>query len=98
MVDDFVLERTRQADLQPLVANGIPVFRLFGQITADLRSALSEEHAALFAEPNPDPTNGDIQWYTSLGGSRSRLNQTSPDQRAAAELRLAEIIKEISGR
>src|SRR5262245_39318598 len=64
MSSDFLLERTRQADLQPLVANGVPVFRSYGQIRVELLNSLSQEHLDLFADPNADPATGDIQWYS----------------------------------
>jgi len=93
---DGVVERTRQSDLQPLVANGVPVYRMYGQIRVELLRTLSQAHLDLFAEPNPDPTTGDIQWFAPHPGAIVRLADCSEDDRADAEFHLARLVDEIS--
>jgi hypothetical protein len=92
---DAILEITRESDLQPLVANGVPVFRMYGQIRIELLSALSQEHVELLADPNSDPTTGDIQWYSPFPGQKVRLADCNEDDRKTAEVHLARLIDEI---
>jgi hypothetical protein len=95
MSSDFLLERTRQADLQPLVANGVPVFRIYGQIRVELLNSLSQEHLDLFADPNPDPATGDIQWYSPISGEKLRLVDCPEDVRSEVEFHLARLVDDI---
>jgi hypothetical protein len=96
MSADGVLERTRQSDLQPLVANGVPVFRMYGQIRVELLRSLSQEHLALFADPNADPVTGDIQWFAPFPGEISKLADCSEDDRAGYEFHLARLVDDIT--
>ncbi|MBV6486919.1 MAG: hypothetical protein GHHEDOFH_00856 [Pseudorhodoplanes sp.] len=92
-----LLETTRQADLQPLVApSGVAVFQNFSQIRAELKRKFSEEHIRLFAQPNADPATGDVQWYSPVGGIRRRLSELDSKTRARVEAKLAPLINEIS--
>src|SRR5580692_4066229 len=91
-----VLESTRQLDLQPLVSNGVPVFRMFGQIRVELLRSLSRDHLALFADPNPDPISGDIQWYAPCPGNIVRLSECPEDARSGYEFHLARLIDDIA--
>jgi len=96
-VPGILLETTRQADLQPLKVNGVSVFQKLGQIRVELARALSSEHVQLFAEPNPDPTTGDIQWYAPVGGGAIRLKDADAATQAAAQATLARLIDDITG-
>lgn len=92
-----LLETTRQADLQPLMApSGIAVYKNFASLRAELKRSLSEEHVGLFAQPNADPATGDIQWYAPVSGVARRLNELDAKTRASVESRLAPLIKDIS--
>jgi hypothetical protein len=96
MSADGVLERTRQSDLQPLVVNGVPVFRMYGQIRVELLRSLSQDHLALFADPNPDPVTGDIQWFAPFPGEILKLADRSEDDRAGYEFHLARLVDDIT--
>jgi hypothetical protein len=95
-MSDGVLELTRQSDLQPLIANGIPVFRMYGQIRIELLRGLSQDHLGLFADPNPDPTSGDIQWFAPNPGQIGRLADCTEDQRQEYEFHLARLVDDIT--
>src|SRR5215469_15529503 len=96
MAVDNALERTRQTDLQPLVANGVPVYRIFGQIRVELQRALSREHIELFADPNSDPASGDIVWYAPFPGEIKKLADFGDDARAKLEFHLSRLVDDIS--
>jgi hypothetical protein len=93
-----ILETSRQGDLQPLVASGggVPVFQTLMQIRAELRSALSDEHALLFAEPNADPVNGDIQWYAPVSGNKAQLKELQAAELSAARAKIAQLVTDIT--
>jgi hypothetical protein len=95
-MSDGVLELTRQSDLQPLIANGVPVFRMYGQIRIELLRALSQDHLGLFADPNPDPTSGDIQWFAPTPGQIVKLADCTEDQRQQYEFHLARLVDDIT--
>ena len=95
-MSDGVLERTRQSDLQPLIANGVPVFRMYGQIRIELLRALSQDHLGLFADPNPDPTSGDIQWFAPNPGEIIKLADCTEDDRSGHEFHLARLVDDIT--
>jgi hypothetical protein len=92
-----LLETTRQADLQPFVVGGAPVFRSLRRIRAELRSALSEQHALLFAEPAIDAA-GDIRWYAPAAGLAMRLQTLAPAVGAEVAARLARRVLDIAQR
>ena len=95
-MSDGVLERTRQSDLQPLIANGVPVFRMYGQIRIELLRALSQDHLGLFADPNPDPTSGDIQWFAPNPGEIIKLADCTEDDRSGHEFHLARLVDRLA--
>jgi hypothetical protein len=92
-----ILETTRQAELQPLMApSGIEVHQNFAQLRAELKKSFSEEYVGLFAQPNADPATGDIQWYAPIGGTATRLTELDAKTRASVEAKLAPLIKDIA--
>jgi TIR domain len=95
-VPGTLLTTTRHADLQPLVANGVRVFHALRQIRAELRKALTDQHASLFAEPIVDPVSGDVQWYAPVTGETLRLVDLPPALRREVEHRLADLVVAIS--
>lgn len=83
------------AALQPLAAGAQRAIDAHPQITAHLRRARGPEHAALFAEPVPDPDRGSIDWYGPGAGEAVPIDALPPADRAAAEARLAALVADI---
>lgn len=96
MASDLLLERTRQADLQPLVVHGSPVHHNLGQIRIELLRELSREHFELFADPNSDAITGDIQWYAQIPGSKRRLADLGADEQVQPRRQLASLVSTIA--
>src|SRR5262245_22580678 len=65
------------------------------QIRVELRRSVGEEHALLFAEPNPNADTGDIQWYASKEGAARPLSKLAGEERQAAEVHLARLTTDI---
>lgn len=91
-----LLETTRQTELQPFQVGGVPVFQTLGQIRTELKKALSDEHARLFAEPNVDSETGDIQWYAPFNGTVIRLDQLRGAELSQAWQKIADLVDAIS--
>ncbi|MGG5818615.1 hypothetical protein [Falsiroseomonas sp. HW251] len=91
---------TRDAELRALAVAGQPVAGAWAQITGHLIRRLSPAHAALFAEPSPDPARGTTDWYAEGEGELKsldevpsllpRFEQLVADIRAESERLLAE--------
>lgn len=91
---------TRDAELRVLAVAGQPVPGTWAQITGHLARRLSPAHAALFAEPSPDPARGTTDWYAEGEGELNsldevpsllpRFEQLVADIRAEADRLLAE--------
>lgn len=96
MASDLLLERTQQADLQPLVVHGSPVHHNLGQIRIELLRELSREHFELFADPNSDAITGDIQWYAQIPGSKRRLADLGADEQVQPRRQLAKLVSGIA--
>jgi hypothetical protein len=92
MSDGALIATTKNAELQALGTGGQVVIQAWDQITSYLRRALSENHAALFAEPNPDPDRGVVDWYAEGAGAAVPLASLSPDAAAAARAELATLL------
>lgn len=82
---------TRDADLHALATGGQPVVAAWAQIAAHLARRLSPAHAAILAEPNPDPARGTIDWYAEGSGDAKPLDDAAPDRVAAFETLAAAI-------
>ena len=95
MSDNSALPAMNGTDFQPLRVSGIPVVQTYPQIVNAVRRTLGPEHAALFAEPNIDSTTGDIQWYPRVSGQARLFSALGPQERDAAELRLARLVNDI---
>lgn len=89
------LATTRNRDLTPQGVGGRLAFEHWEQITSHLRRSLSARHAALFAEPNPDPAQGEIDWYGPEGVAAVPLDSLPEAERAAAEADLATLVADI---
>jgi hypothetical protein len=72
---------TRDAELRALAAGGQPVAGAWGQVTGHLIRRLSSAHAAIFAEPSPDPARGSTDWYAEGDGESIAIDE---DPAAAA--------------
>jgi hypothetical protein len=88
-----LIATSRNSDLTPQGSGGRLAYQHWEQITSHLRRTLSERHAALFAEPNPDPGRGAIDWYGPEGAVP--LDSLPEAERAAAEAELAALVADI---
>jgi hypothetical protein len=92
-----ILDTTRQTEIQSLkTSGGTPVFDTLRLIRAELRRSLSNEHAFLFAEPNADQVSGDIEWYSSVGGTPTRFTDLKATELADARVKIAQFVADIS--
>lgn len=78
------IDTTRSQDVQALVIGGMSVVDAWSTLSALLTSQLSSDHAALLAEPVPNPARGETDWYAEGPGKVTRLAELPPDERAAA--------------
>ncbi|MEO0763719.1 MAG: hypothetical protein AAFZ09_18245, partial [Pseudomonadota bacterium] len=90
-MSDLRLTTTPLAGLRPLDPQGQ---RQWEQITRELRDALSEEHARLFAEPVDTP-DAAIDWYAEVEGPQQRLADLPEEQRLEVRKRLGTLIGDI---
>ncbi|MBF0562467.1 MAG: hypothetical protein HQL37_10695, partial [Alphaproteobacteria bacterium] len=86
---------TDQSRSRPLTLLERPVIEQRAQIAHCVSSNLSPVHAALFAEPNL--LRGTIRWYTSVPGTVTRLVDSDPSWRVAAEAHFKVLVDAISG-
>lgn len=97
-MDGTLIATTRNADLQSLGTGGQRAVHIWDQITGYVRRRLGPAHAALFAEPNPDPDRGTTDWYAEGSGAAMPLDQLGepqgPAARAAFERLYADIAAE----
>ncbi|WP_431282627.1 hypothetical protein ACQW02_25015 [Humitalea sp. 24SJ18S-53] len=82
---------TRDADLHALATGGQPVVAAWAQIAAHLARRLSPAHAAILAEPSPDPARGTTDWYADGSGDALPLDDAAPDRVAGFETLAAAI-------
>jgi hypothetical protein len=93
-MDSTWIASTTNQGLRPV---GAPGQRDHGVLAQLLAQHLSEEHAALFAEPVPNPDGRTTDWYAPLEGAAQPLDALEPGARTAAERRLAALHDDISG-
>jgi hypothetical protein len=94
-VDESLIATTRNRDLLAQGVGGQLAVQHWEQLTQYLRRALSARHAALFAEPNPDPERGTIDWYAPGTGPAVPLPQLEPAAQEAVLAQLRPMIAEI---
>ncbi|WP_137124503.1 hypothetical protein [Roseomonas sp. HF4] len=94
-MDDTLIATTLNRDLLAQGVGGQLSVQHWEQLTQYLRRALSPRHAALFAEPNPDPERGSIDWYAPGAGTAVPLPQLDPDAQQAALATLMPMVAEI---
>jgi hypothetical protein len=86
---------TANAGLQALGTGGQLAIHAWDQIASYLRRTRGEAHAALFAEPNPDPDRGIVDWYDVEGGEATPIAQLPAAQAEAASAELARLVTDI---
>jgi hypothetical protein len=91
-MDSSWIASTPNQGLRPVSAPGQ---RDHGVLVQLLTQHLSEDHAALFAEPVPNPDGRTTDWYAPRAGEAQPLEALDPAARAAAERRLAELYDDI---
>ena len=101
MTESILIATTRQEGLHPIGTGGQPVMLAFEQLARYLRQHLSEDHAALLAEPNVNPSHGTVDWYAVVpeAGTRvCRYDEADEEVRAAAGETLARLRADIEER
>jgi hypothetical protein len=86
---------TANAGLQALGTGGQLAIHAWDQIASYLRRTRGEAHAALFAEPNPDPDRGIVDWYDAQGGEATPIARLPAPQAEAANAELARLVADI---
>lgn len=97
-MQNALLATTPQRDLLAQGVAGRLAHQHWEQIAGHLRRTLGPVHAALFAEPNPDPERAVIDWYAPPGLPDTpalALPDASPEARAAAESALGRLTADI---
>jgi hypothetical protein len=95
MTDGAAIATTRSADVQSLGTGGQLAIQAWDQITTYLRRARGPEHAALFAEPNPDPERGVVDWYADRSGPAVPLATLPPAEQEEVRATLTRLIGDI---
>ena len=91
-MDSSWVASTPNQGLRPVRAPGQ---RDHGVLVQLLAQHLSDDHAALFAEPVPNPDGRTTDWYAPREGEAQPLDALDPAARAAAERRLAQLYDDI---
>lgn len=93
--DGSLIATTRNAELQALGTGGQLAVHAWDQITGYLRRARGPAHAALFAEPNPDPDRGITDWYAAGQGDAPPLESLPPAAQDAARAEFTRLFNEV---
>jgi len=88
-----LIATTPNAELQPLATGGQIVIQVWQQISGHLRQALSPEHAALLAEPQPDQDRGVTDWYSEASGPVVAMEEMPEPARSAARDTLTRLVQ-----
>ncbi|WP_211870928.1 hypothetical protein [Neoroseomonas terrae] len=94
-MDSSLIATTLNRDLLAQGVGGQLALQHWEQLTQYLRRALTPEHAALFAEPNPDPEKGSIDWYSPGSGPAVAMTDLDPATQEAVRGRLMPMVGEI---
>jgi hypothetical protein len=94
-MDGVLIATTRNADLQSLGTGGQRAVHVWDQLVGYVRRRFGAPHAALFAEPNPDPDRGTIDWYAD-GAGAIRLDALPEPQQAGVRAELERLLGELS--
>ncbi len=93
--DGSLIATTRNADLQPLGTGGQLAVQAWDQITGYFARSRSPAHAALFAEPNPDPDRGQTDWYAAGVGQAPPLESLPQPAQDAARAEFTRLFTDI---
>lgn len=94
-MDGTLIATTRNANLQSLGTGGQRAVHIWGQIVGYVQRRFGPAHAALFAEPNPDPDRGTIDWYAEQSGEVQLLDSLPEIERVAARAQLDRLQREL---
>jgi hypothetical protein len=86
---------TRARDLQALGTGGQLAIEAASTLAALLSRELSPAHAALFAEPHPNPARGEVDWYAEGEGPVAPLAEIPEPERAAVQAELDRLVGDI---
>jgi hypothetical protein len=86
---------THAGELQALGTGGQLAIERAGPLAALLRRELSPAHAALFAEPHPDPARGEVYWYAEGDGPAVPLAELPDAERWAAQAEFDRLFGEV---
>lgn len=90
-MDGTLIATTSNAELQTLGTGGQRAIQSWDQIVGYMQRTLGAEHAALFAEPNPDPDRGITDWYAQSDGQAAILGAMEGAAREQAAATLARL-------
>ena len=74
---------TRQRDMQPLAVAGQTTIEAWLTLQTLLTRELGPAHAALLAEPVPNPALGEVDWYADAAGPVRPVQALPPAEQAA---------------
>jgi hypothetical protein len=90
------LVRTTLTGVRPLGVRGEPLHTTHEQIRGVIRRRLSERHARLLAEPQPDDVGRRIDWYSEVPGAVAPLSSLPEAARAETLSQVAALIADIA--
>jgi hypothetical protein len=91
-MEDQLVATTRDIDLQPLGIGGQPAVLAWHQLAGYLARTLGAGHAALFAEPNPNPGRGETEWYARVAAPAVPLASLPRAEQDAARAELERLV------
>jgi len=94
-MDGVLIATTGNADLQALGTGGQLAVHSWEQITGYLSRRHGPAHAALLAEPNPDPARGVTEWYTEGEGPAPPLDHLPAAEQDAARAEFTQLFNDI---
>lgn len=94
-MEGALIATTQNASLQALGTGGQLAVQAWEQIHGYLARRLGPDHAALFAEPNPDPARGVTDWYAEGQGDAVPIDTLPAPEKDAARARFAELYQAI---
>ena len=95
MANAICLKSGLLRDLQPLGADGNPVYQSAPQLRAAIKRTLGEDVADIFAIPQRSEDGNRIDWYTSLGGAVVSWSSATHEEQLLAKQQLLNVCKKI---
>lgn len=90
-----LIATTPKASMHALAFQGIMVYASFPQIRDMLMRNFGDEYVLLFARPEENTGDGNIDWYTPVQGNARKLEELPDEERTKLTGRLAEMAREI---